>query len=354
MPDTLFSRIIGRRQCLRALLGAGVLGWIGLAPRANATPDIVADAAPGRSTPQATGNSTVVIVKTDDRAKGIRAAMARFDLSRFQGGRVALKANYNSADPFPASTHPDTLRTMIETLAETRPASMTLIERSGMGDTAQVLRSLGVRSLAEGLGVEVVVMDDLGADGYVSFQPAGSQWKRGFLLARHFAEADAVVQTCCLKTHQYGGHFTMALKNVVGAVAKHDPGDGYNYMTELHRSPLQRSLIAEISLAFRNDLIIMDGMKAFITGGPHAGREVSPGVIVAGTDPVAVDAVGVAILRMYPTTDAVKTGPVFAQEQIRRAVELGIGARSPEAIELVPIGPGADEFGSRVREILMA
>ncbi|WP_285907387.1 DUF362 domain-containing protein [Pseudodesulfovibrio pelocollis] len=351
MPDTLFSRIIGRRQCLRALLGAGagVLAWPGLAARpgaanASATPEA------SRSTPR----STVVIVKTDDRAKGIRAAMAHFDLSRFQGARIALKANYNSADPFPASTHPDTLRALIETLAETRPASMTLAERSGMGDTTQVLRSMGVRSLAEELGVEVVVMDDLDAAGYVLFRPVGSQWKRGFLLARHFAEADAVVQTCCLKTHQYGGHFTMALKNAVGAVAKHDPGDGYNYMTELHRSPLQRSLIAEISLVFRNDLIIMDGMKAFITGGPHAGREVSPGVIVAGTDPVAVDAVGVAILRMHPTTDAVRTGPVFAQEQIRRAAELGIGAPSPEDIVLAPIGPGADGFVQRVREIMAA
>ncbi|MUM77224.1 DUF362 domain-containing protein [Pseudodesulfovibrio sp. F-1] len=334
MADTLFTRLMGRRQCLRTLLGAaGILGGSGLAARAQA-------------------KSMVVIVRTDDRVQGIRTAMARFDPARFRGARIALKANYNSADPFPASTHPDTLRTLVETLAEAGPASMTLAERSGMGDTAQVLRSLGVRSLTEELGVEVVVMDELDADGYVTCRPARSQWKRGFLLARPFAGADAVVQTCCLKTHQYGGHFTMALKNAVGAVAKHDPADGYNYMSELHRSPLQRSLIAEISLAFRNDLIVMDAMKAFVTGGPHAGREVSPGVIVAGTDPVAVDAVGVAILRMYPTTDAVMTGPVFAQEQIRRAAELGIGASSPENIELVPIGPGADGFARRVQEIL--
>lgn len=353
MPDTLFSRIIGRRQCLRALLGAGVLGWVGLAPRANATPDIVADPGPGSSTPQATANSTVVIVKTDDRVEGVRAAMARFDLGQFRDARVAVKANYNSADPFPASTHPDTLRTMVEVLGEAGPASITLAERSGMGDTAHVLEAMGVNRLAAGLGMEVVVMDDLGPDGYVRFRPEGSRWKRGFLLARPFADAHKVVQTCCLKTHQYGGHFTMALKNAVGAVAKHDPADGYNYMSELHRSPLQRSLIAEISLAFRNDLIVMDAMKAFITGGPHAGREVSPGIIVAGTDPVAVDAVGVAILRMHPTTDAVKAGPVFGQEQIRRAAQLGIGASSPQDMELVPVGEGADEFTDRVREILM-
>jgi uncharacterized protein (DUF362 family) len=340
MHERFFTGIIGRRRCLRALLavGAGVLSWPGRTPRAVA----------------ASRPSKVVIVKTDDRVEGVRAAMARFDLDQFRDASVAVKANYNSADPFPASTHPDTLRTMAEVLGEAGPASITLAERSGMGDTAHVLETMGVNGLAAGLGMTVVVMDDLDRDGYVHFQPAGSHWKRGFLLARPFADAHKVVQTCCLKTHQYGGHFTMALKNAVGAVAKHDPADGYNYMGELHRSPLQRSLIAEISLAFRNDLIVMDAMKAFITGGPHAGREVSPGVIVAGTDPVAVDAVGVAILRMYPTTDAVMAGPVFDQEQIRRAAQLGIGASSPQDIELIPEGAGAETFVDRVREVLMA
>jgi len=35
-----------------------------------------------------------------------------------------------------------------------------------------------------------------------------------------FLEAEKVVQTCCLKTHRFGGHFTLSLKNSVGLVAK--------------------------------------------------------------------------------------------------------------------------------------
>lgn len=326
-----------RRSCLRSvfILSAGLLAGL---------------ASPGRAT--ARSKTKIVIVKTSDRAEGVKTALANFDLNTFRGGAVTIKANYNSADPFPASTHPATLHTLGRILLDVGASRLTLAERSGMGDTPHVLKEMGADRIAEELGMEVVILDDLGQDGYVHYAPADSHWQKGFLLARPFVEADQVVQTCCLKTHQYGGHFTLSLKNAVGAVAKYDPKTGYNYMRELHGSAEQRAMIAEISQVYRNDLIVMDGMKAFVTGGPHSGKEVAPGVIIAGTDPVAVDAVGVAILRMFGTTREVSAGTIFEQEQIRRAAELGIGVQRPDDIELVGHGDGADEFIKRVKNEL--
>lgn len=326
---------MGRRSCLRAalVLGAGILAGAGFTSETGA----------------AMQQTTVFLVKTDDRVRGIRDALSRFDLSKFKGADVALKANYNSADPFPASTHPDTLRTFASVIREAGANRVELAERSGMGNTAHVLEAMGANRIAEELGMTVTVMDDLGADGYVGYQPEKSHWERGFMLARPFVEADMVVQTCCLKTHQYGGHFTLSLKNAVGAVAKYDPADRYNYMRELHSADHQRSMIAEISQVYRNDLILMDGMKAFVNGGPHVGKEVEPGVIIAGTDPVAVDAVGVAILRQYDTTPEVSRGRIFDQEQIRCAAEAGVGVDSPDRITLMPMGDGAEKLAERVR-----
>jgi len=332
--------VVSRRHCIRTvlMLGAGLLSGLAM----------------GRQGRAAMEKTRVVIVRTDDRKAGVARAVEQFDLTGFRGASVALKANFNSADPFPASTHPDTLRAVIDAVVGAGARAVTMAERSGMGDTEGVLDAMGAAEVCRDTGTRMVVMDDLAVDGYVHFQPEGSHWKRGFLLARPFAEAEKVVQTCCLKTHRYGGHFTMSLKNAVGAVAKIDPGDGYNYMSELHRSKLQRTLIPEISLAFRNDLIVMDGLKAFVNGGPDSGNEVAPGVIVAGTDPVAVDAVGVAILRLYGTTPEVSKGPVAGQEQLRRAAELGIGTAAADAIELVALGDGADEFADRIRKLLAA
>jgi uncharacterized protein (DUF362 family) len=64
-------------------------------------------------------------------------------------------------------------------------------------------------------------------------------------------------------------------------------------------------MIAEINQLYEPDLIILDRMEAFVNEGPEAGKTVEPGVIIAGTDRVAVDAVGIAILRSMGTTSVV-------------------------------------------------
>ncbi|MCK5264804.1 MAG: DUF362 domain-containing protein, partial [Candidatus Thorarchaeota archaeon] len=146
-----------------------------------------------------------------------------------------------------------------------------------------------------------------------------------------YDEAECIVETCCLKTHMYGGHFTLSMKNATALV----PRDGYPLMKELHSSPDQRNMIAEINAAYKWDLIIMDGVVAFVDGGPMEGTRKDSNVFVAGTDKIAIDAVGVALLRMLGTTPEVSQGAIFEQEQIARAVELGIGITSFDEIEFL-------------------
>jgi uncharacterized protein (DUF362 family) len=170
------------------------------------------------------------------------------------------------------------------------------------------------------------------------------------------ADAECVVQTCCLKTHGFGGHFTMSLKNSVGFVPYSGVFEGVacQFMDELHTSAHQRSMIAEINTAYTPALIVMDGVEAFTTGGPAEGSKVEPGIVVAGTDRVAVDAVGVAILRMFGTTSAVQQGSVFEQEQIARAAELGLGVASPAGIEFVTDDDASAAFAAHIRGLLLS
>jgi uncharacterized protein (DUF362 family) len=294
----------------------------------------------------------IFAVRTENREVGIRKLLDRFDLREFKGKKVAFKANYNSADPFPASTHLDTLRTLVNGLKEARAGEITLAERSGMGDTRTVLEQRGVTELAAELGFEALVLDKLGEGGWVRLKPKVSHWRRGVLLAKVFHEADKVVQTCCLKTHRFGGHFTMSLKNSVGLVARFDPQDGYDYMAELHSSENQRLMIAEINQTYENDLIIMDATKAFVSGGPESGDLVKPNIILAGKDRVAMDAVGVAILRLFGTTPEVSKGRIFQQEQIARAVELGIGIQSARGIQLIPLDAESEKLTQKIERSL--
>ena len=60
-------------------------------------------------------------------------------------------------------------------------------------------------------------------------------------------------------------------------------------------------MIAEVKTAYKPELVVMDGVEAFVRAGPAEGKRVRPGVVLAGRDRVALDAVGVAILRLFGT-----------------------------------------------------
>ena len=76
--------------------------------------------------------------------------------------------------------------------------------------------------------------------------------------------------------------------------------------------------------------------------------------MIAGTDRIAVDAVGVALLRHYGTTVEVSRGAIFQQEQIARAVQLGLGVSGPEQIQLVTDDSVSADFAKRIQTQLHA
>ena len=291
----------------------------------------------------------VALVSTKDRGEGVRQALSLLEFKSVRGQDVVLKPNFNSADPAPGSTHNDTLRSLVLALQQMGASHITLAERSGPGDsTRTVMEKKGVFQLARELGFDILNLEEMGPEGWSKIEPGDSHWSQGFHFPRVYLEAESVVQTCCLKTHAFGGHFTLSLKNAVGLV----PLASYPYMKELHSSPYQRQMIAEINTAYSPNLVILDGVEAFVDGGPASGTRVEAGVMLASTDRVAIDAAGVAILRLLGTTPEVSRGAIFDQDQIARAAELGLGVPSAEEIELVTGDAESEAFAAHVSEIL--
>lgn len=298
--------------------------------------------------------SRVVLVRTEDRVAGTRRAIELLQPQAIQGQTVFVKPNYNTADPAPAATDTALLEALIQELQNAGASSMTIGDRSGMADSRQAMETKGVFQLADRYGAKAIVFDEMEADDWQYFAAEGTHWSRGFAFARPILDAGAVINTCCLKTHRFGGHFTLSLKNTVGMVAKYVPGDSYNYMSELHSSPNQRLMIAEINQAYQPALVLLDGVEALVDGGPEAGTLARPGVILAGTDRVAVDVVAIGILRSLGTTEAVSQGSVWQLEQIRRAVELGLGASSDEQIEIVTADGASQAMADEIHPLIMA
>jgi uncharacterized protein (DUF362 family) len=227
--------------------------------------------------------------------------------------------------------------------------SISLGERS-YPPTREVMEKKGILPILDKLNVKVIDFDNLEEKDWVLFKPKKSHWPNGFRIARPILDAECLISTCCLKTHQYGGIFTLSLKLHVGAVptSRH----GYDYMRELHSSLHQRKMIAEINEPFKPALVILDGIDAFVDGGPMTGKRAKGEAFLASQDRVAMDAVGVAILKFLGSNESIMKPKIFDQEQIARAVELGLGASSPSEIEVISADENSQDYRDRVLEIL--
>ncbi len=288
--------------------------------------------------------SKVALSLDSDRASGTRKVVHSIGVPDVKAKNVLVKPNYNTADPTPGSTHNDTLATVIDLIKAGEPKRITVGDRSGPADTTRVLREKGVFDLAEKMGFDCLIFDEMPKDRWTKVSPPDCHWTRGFWFAKPVLEADSVISLCCMKTHQYGGHFTMSLKLTTGCVHRRN-------MTELHTSVInQRKMIAEMNYPYKPALIVMDGVESFYTGGPMTGEVWKANLTFASTDRVAIDAVGVAALKMHGSTRKINGRPVFEHDQIARAVELGLGASNPGEVEIVPV----DEQSRTVAEDITA
>lgn len=291
--------------------------------------------------------SRVALVRTTDRKDGVRRALALLDPAGIAGRRVVVKPNFNSADPAPASTHPDVLEQLVTELWERDARSVTLGESSGPTNTHGVMEAKGIFELGDALGFDIVDYDTMPETDWIRFDADGTHWPDGFWLPRHVVQAEYNVSACCLKTHAYGGVFTMSMKLSVGLTPK-------PIRRTMHRSPDMRRMIAELNTGYRPDLVVLDGVAAFTDGGPSEGELKQPGVVLAGHDRVAIDAVGLAILKQQGANAAIMDTPIFGQEQMVRAVELGLGVAGPDEIELVTGDAAGADYAAMLRPILAA
>lgn len=289
----------------------------------------------------------VALIKTSERDIGVRETMNLLDYPEMKGKKVFLKPNFNTSDPCPGSTHNDTLSQLVRMIHERGAREVILGERSGPPDTEKVMEEMGIFKLAQELDFEVINFEKIEGKDWVHFDPNGNHWENGFSIARAAAEAEYFVSTCCLKTHQYGGVFTLSLKLAVGLTPK-------NLMGELHgkRTTDMRRMIAEINQAYKTDLIILDGIEAFVDGGPMTGPKKRADLFLASSDRIALDAAGLAVLKELGSNEAIMGTKIFEQEQIKRAVELNLGVASPHQIEFITPDRASKQYADKLKSIL--
>ena len=160
-------------------------------------------------------------------------------------------------------------------------------------DTEAILESVRLR---EHLGPLRNVFVDLNLDDVqkVTF-PTRASRLRELYLPKTCMGVDFVVSMAKLKTHHWAG-VTLSMKNMFGIV----PGACYGWPKNvLHWAGIDRAIL-DINAAVRPDFAIVDGIVGMEGNGPIQGQSKASGVLVFGSDPVAVDATCCRVMGLRP------------------------------------------------------
>ena len=269
--------------------------------------------------------STVAVVRcpTYDHA-AIKKAVARaFQLIGGLGAivnagdHVLIKPNLLTArTPERATTtHPEVVAAVVEAVldADGRPV-IGDSPGSTRGHIERVWSETGLQAVSERTGAPLINFE---AGGAKRFSLNGGE----YYIARAALDADLIINLPKLKTHSLT-LFTGAVKNMFGVV----PGfrKRETHLEHPKAEAFCRALVDIFSLATPR-VTLMDAVEGMDGDGPAAGRKRSVGLLLAGLDAVAVDAVAGRIVGLEP--GEIRT--------CRLAAGRLLGTVDPAGIELV-------------------
>lgn len=243
----------------------------------------------GRLAASAAGNHEIAIVKNPSIADAVSTAVdALGGMGAFvkHGSVVLLKPNMSFPNPpaWGSTTHPEVIRAVVRLCMDAGAKRVIAVdfpmsrpglcfERSGMTQLASEMKELSFVELKEESQFETVPV------------PGGEEI-REIAIAKLIGKADVFINLPTAKAHSATG-VSMGLKNLMGLFWNRLP---FHNEHNLHEA------IADLATVIKPQLTILDGIYGLTTNGPQGpGKVVQPETIIAGTDPVAVDAAGCAL-----------------------------------------------------------
>ncbi len=236
------------------------------------------------------GGLAMAIARGTDRAAMLRRTLGALGgMNRFvrPGDRVVIKVNAAFASPpaISATSHPDLVKAAVMACLEAGAADVVVTDNP-INDPASCFRLTGIGPAAEAAGGRVVLPT---ADRFAGVTLAGARLIRDWpVLVGPLAQADCLIGMAPLKDHHRSGA-SMTIKNWYGLLG----GRRNVFHQDIH------TIIAELAALVRPTLVILDAVTAMMHNGPTGGSLsdlAATNTLVAGTDPVAVDAAGAEIL----------------------------------------------------------
>lgn len=209
-----------------------------------------------------------------------------------QRGLIIIKPNLTNSSPPPITTNVEAAEAVFQYCKANTKAEIAIGEGCGNGKTSDVFAALGYTALAQKYGLKLI---DFNEAETVPLHNSDALQVKQFYMPVIVRDA-FVISLPVLKDHSFTAT-TVAMKNMFGIAPSKFYAGSWN-KSKLH-SPSTDKSVVDICLYKKPDLSVVDASVA-LKGNHLAGRHKNIGVILAGFDPVAVDAVGSELLGHDP------------------------------------------------------
>lgn len=240
----------------------------------------------------------VSIVKVEEVSEGVeRAIELAGGLNIKDGDVVVIKPNAKNQSPsgYGIVTDPRVIEALVGLSYSLGAKKVKIAEGAayptGAYDTFAAYEAIGIKEIAEKWDVELVDLNSYDSIDLDVRNPLVLDWVR---VGRSVVEADFVINVPVLKTHK-ATLLSACVKNIgVGCATREEK-------KRLHRLGIDEGLVDVYSVV-KTNFNVVDAIVALEGDGPNLppGKSKPLGLLIAGRDGVAVDAVCAKIMGLNP------------------------------------------------------
>jgi uncharacterized protein (DUF362 family) len=239
-----------------------------------------------------TGNPEMAVVQGDSPAAITKEALQILGgMKRFvsRGDKVIIKPNigWDRTPEMAACTNPEVVKTLVE-LALTAGAKEVIVMDHTINQPKRCYVRSGIQEAASQAGARVLFAEDQ----RLKKVALKGEWLKEWEVYQDFMEVDKIINVPIAKVHSLS-KVTLGMKNWLGAI-----GGSRN---QLHQK-IDQAMV-DLAAFFRPALTVLDGYRILFRNGPQGGLISDTKLmktIVAGIDPVAVDAYGATFFDYKP------------------------------------------------------
>lgn len=229
--------------------------------------------------------SAIYVAENCNRKDFVSKIMKNFKTQITRANKIFIKPNIVSSEPYPTTTHPQILDTLLDHLSG-REVIVGDGHAVDTGYTKNIIENSPLKQICKHHGIELVNL----------YNKKMKKWTspRGYTIeiSKLPLECDYVISLPVLKVHKQCG-LSGALKNQFGYLSKLNRILMHTKIKNIHKG------IAEVNVVCPTNLFIVDALETLTEAQEcrHGGCQAKLNTMLAGTDPVSLDGLGQKLLQ---------------------------------------------------------